>query len=457
MTCTSRVRLWIVTSALAVAGFASSGWADPPAPGPSGMYPEDEALLRTAKSAGQAAVQWLKVKARRAQLAADDATQQAERAWQNAVDEANSVKPAPARVGVSLLSAAPAETAPANVSNAPGAAPQFRWVPIEQPTAAETPPSPPLPARVVLLVHGLDEPGPIWDELAPALAAQGSTIGYGVARFDYPDDQHIAPSADLLAAALKNLGSRGATSVDMVCHSMGGLVARDVLTRPSSETGGGGWYAGSGSGRGRLPAISRLIMVGTPNNGSPLAGLEVLAEIRENFLRWVDSDGKDLSALLGFLHDGRGDASGDLAPGSNYLKDLNSRPLPTGVAITAIVGEIGQDEGAQLVRLLDWPMARQVLGDAHVEQLAAKGKTLIDQLGDGVVPRDSAALTGVTDTVFLKGNHQSMLCQSILYRRMRTMAGCPDEPEPAPAIAVILDRLGREPAKSGGGGPDSSK
>ena len=54
--------------------------------------------------------------------------------------------------------------------------------------------------RVVMLVHGLDEPGGIWDQLAPALVADGHTV----VRFEYANDQAIAISAGDLIEALPN-------------------------------------------------------------------------------------------------------------------------------------------------------------------------------------------------------------------------------------------------------------
>jgi flagellar biosynthesis GTPase FlhF len=126
-----------------------------------------------------------------------------------------------------------------------------------------TPPDP-VPARAVLLVHGLDEPGGIWDALAPALAE----AGHPAVRFEYPNDQPPARSAALLADALADLRRAGLTSLDIVAHSMGGLVATDVLTRPEFEN------------RAR-PRVPLLVTVGTPFDGSPWADLQPVSELRE--------------------------------------------------------------------------------------------------------------------------------------------------------------------------------
>ena len=123
------------------------------------------------------------------------------------------------------------------------------------------------PADLVLLIHGIDEVGPIWDNLAPQLAVRG----YAVARFDYPNDQGLADSAALLHDELRSLRARGVVRITLIAHSMGGLIARDVLTSPDA-------YACRAAGHAGLPDITRLITVGTPNHGSPLARLRAVLE-----------------------------------------------------------------------------------------------------------------------------------------------------------------------------------
>lgn len=89
-----------------------------------------------------------------------------------------------------------------------------------------------------------------------------------MAPFEYPNDGPVADAAGLLARELQALRDSGLERVDVVAHSMGGLVARDALTRKA-------YYAGDGTGGRRYPALDRLILIGTPNHGSPLAVLWV--------------------------------------------------------------------------------------------------------------------------------------------------------------------------------------
>lgn len=286
------------------------------------------------------------------------------------------------------------------------------------------------PERIALLVHGLDEPGGIWDDLAPALAK----AGVHVVRFDYRNDQPLAASAEELAAALADLRARGTARVDIVAHSAGGLIARDVLTRAAD-----GMYGGRAAGHDALPDVSRLIMIGTPNRGSALARFRVVTEVREQFIRWIESDGRDPAALLGFMHDGSGEAAGDLRPGSAYLNDLNARPLPQGVTLTAVVGTVADSESEELSAMLQWPIVRRVLSEEEIKEAEEGIRELAQVVGDGAVPVSSQVLEGVEDVVYLEANHRSMLRRFGL-PIIGGLGGTTEDGLP-PAVEVVLERL----------------
>lgn len=254
------------------------------------------------------------------------------------------------------------------------------------------------PERLVLLVHGLDEPGGIWDEAAPEIVG----AGFSLARFDYSNDQGIARCSDELAAALRQLKTSGVNRIDLVCHSMGGLIARDVLTRAE-------FYNSDGNGGADFPTVERLILIGTPNRGSAFAPLQRVSEMREQLVRLIDSGEFDADAASRFLRDGRGEAATDLSIGSEFLKDLNSRPHPKGVRITAIAGRIGDSGVADALKLLDSPIVKQFINDDGVAWFKTSTAVLHQEVGDGVVSVDSACLHGVEDVVVLNANHRTLL------------------------------------------------
>jgi len=262
--------------------------------------------------------------------------------------------------------------------------------------------------RVVLLVHGLDEPGGVWDELAPVLM----DAGYRVARYDYPNDQAVAKSAAGLVEAMGVLNRIGVERVDIVAHSMGGLVSREALTNPDMGNSGGAIGG---------VEIGRMILVGTPNEGSAWARLRGVAEVRERVQRWMASDDLDLSILGNLGEDGDGQAGIDLLPGSDFLTALNSRAMPGSVAVTCIVG-----------RVVDPLMTSGVAG---ADEAAAA-------LGDGVVSVESASLDGCEDVVVLVANHRNMVRTVEIEEGWRAMVGREAAPRPE-GIAIILDRLGR--------------
>lgn len=300
------------------------------------------------------------------------------------------------------------------------------WDTLTPANAAATP----LPARLVLLIHGLDEPGDIWNDLVPYLRA----ANHAVARFDYPNDGPIAESAGRLTGWLRAMRAQGVTQVDLVCHSMGGLVARDALTRP-------GLYAGKATGHADLPDVPRLIMVGTPNKGSAWAHVECLAECRDQFQRLLDS-GSDADAghFVGWLVDGRGEAARDLLPESTFLRELNARPVPVGVHLTSIVGRAVTPESIGVGELLASRFVRALLSAEEIAEVRASVERASESLGDGPVGTDSATL-GVGETVRIDAAHNSMLRRLTLPNMALSAIKGEAPAEPPAAIPVVLEAL----------------
>ncbi|MHC4103038.1 MAG: esterase/lipase family protein [Planctomycetota bacterium] len=273
--------------------------------------------------------------------------------------------------------------------------------------------------RAVVLVHGLDDPGWMWRDLTPQLL----DAGHVVLRFEYPNDQPIADSGDLLAASLQDLRTIGIVAVDIVAHSMGGLVSRDVLTRTA-------YYNGDGTGGTRFPAVDRLIMLGTPNHGSAMVRLRGIAELREQVYRWFSGEWSWQDAM----DDGAGEAGRDLLPGSDFLRRLNGRPHPAHTTFTIVAGQlspVSEEELATLVKRVEALARSMGMDDTPGSKMATSMfQEAVRGLGDGVVSIESARLLGVSDLTVVEANHLSMIVNLL-----------PSDSTP-PAIPIVLEKLG---------------
>ncbi|HSS39627.1 MAG TPA: alpha/beta fold hydrolase [Polyangia bacterium] len=138
----------------------------------------------------------------------------------------------------------------------------------------------------------------------------------------------IRDSAGLIARKVESIvGQTGVTRLDVVGHSMGGLVGLYYLKRLG--------------GRHR---VRRLVMMGTPTQGT-----------------W--------SALLGLVTAPFGRASLQLLPGSPFLRELEEIPLPEGAEVISI--------GA----IRDWlaPLSTTVLdGVRHIAVATGHSGLLVD-------------------------------------------------------------------------------
>ena len=266
-----------------------------------------------------------------------------------------------------------------------------------------------------ILLHGLDEPGNIWDELATAM----DTAGFNPVEFRYPNDQAIDRSTDLLAERWEDLDADH--PVILIGHSMGGLVIRDFITR---------WrHPADGEPRIEGPPVDGVILIATPNHGSEWARLRMWLELRE----WFADIREERFSLFAGLRDGTGAAKIDLRPDSRFLAELNARPWPDDIPVR-IIGGVLAEPTPEMERGL-----QQMGEQLDAPELPRRIADWLDQtgegLGDGVVPVDSLALEGHPEPLVLEGSHRGLLVPTPLT----------DTPPAIEPVLEILEQWRGEP------------
>ena len=246
----------------------------------------------------------------------------------------------------------------------------------------------------VVLIHGLDDPGQVWQSLAPALVKEQ----FNVWLMNYPNDQPVVESAELFFEALQGLKQQGIDCIFIVAHSMGGLVSREMLTNSEIK------YDLSEKNR-QVPAVDALIMVGTPNHGSQLARLRVFTELRDQLARLTSGE----INWLGSIIDGAGEAKIDLLPGSRFLNELNARPHPRNTDMLIIAGITSPWKERDIDRWVN-DLRQEVPAD-HQKWVDALGENMVSMthgLGDGLVTVESTRLEGIPHRT-VEGTHLSMI------------------------------------------------
>ncbi|MDZ7581766.1 MAG: acetyltransferase [Deltaproteobacteria bacterium] len=272
-----------------------------------------------------------------------------------------------------------------------------------------------LDRKAVVLVHGLDDPGQVWQNLAPELVKDDVNVWLMI----YPNDQPIVASARLFFDELKGLRKLGIQRVFIVAHSMGGLVSREMLSSPEINFS-------QAAGNREVPEVGTLIMVGTPNHGSQLVRFRVVTEMRDHLARLMQGE----AAWLGAILDGAGEAKIDLLPGSRFLTELNARPYPAGVDQWIIAGITSPWNESDIDRWTDG--VNQIVSTDWKKQVDALGDYLISMthgLGDGLVTVESTRLAGVPHRT-VAGTHLSMIRN--ITRDSRRIP---------PAVPIIVEQL----------------
>ncbi len=108
--------------------------------------------------------------------------------------------------------------------------------------------------------------------------------------------------------------------VDLIAHSQGGLVAREALAHD---------YDGPTH---QLPPVAHVVTVGTPHHGADAATIG-------EWLRWsVKGNGLLIGGSLVGPFDLNGESVKQLSETSDFIREINDRPLREGVAYTSIGG-----------------------------------------------------------------------------------------------------------------------
>jgi pimeloyl-ACP methyl ester carboxylesterase len=248
----------------------------------------------------------------------------------------------------------------------------------------------PTSTRVVILIHGFNS-SPLQNA---AMMSAIRSAGLPCGTFAYPNDHTIQASAQLLSDELRKLHRRyPRCRVVLVCHSMGGMVARACIEDTRFDPGN----------------VERLIMIAPPTHGTLVAHFAVGTDLWEHWLS--RRDGGPWRRTRDSIVDGLGEAADDLCPDSDLLHDMNARPRNPRVRYSIFLGTNARFNEAQLAWIRDSicdQLSKLPGADGSAERLHAilsDIDELVEGKGDGVVAVKRGRLDGVSDTVVMPFGH----------------------------------------------------
>jgi pimeloyl-ACP methyl ester carboxylesterase len=243
---------------------------------------------------------------------------------------------------------------------------------------------------VVILIHGFNStPARNAAMLAPIRA-----VHVPCGTFAYPNDHDIATSAQLLSCELRRFARLyPGRRVILLCHSMGGMVARACVENACNDPGN----------------VDRLIMIAPPSHGTVIARFAVGSDLWEHWLS--RKSGGPWARTRDSIVDGLGEAADELCPNSEFLTELNGRPRNPRIHYSILLGTgalMTEDQLAWIRQSVCESLARLPGSDGSVEHLQAilnDIDELVDGKGDGIVAVKRGRLDNVSDTLVLPFGH----------------------------------------------------
>lgn len=243
---------------------------------------------------------------------------------------------------------------------------------------------------VVVLVHGFNSS----PEQNAAMIMPIRDAGLPCGTFAYPNDHHILDSAQLLSHELRTFARQHPKRrVILVCHSMGSLVARACIEDSLYDPGN----------------VERLIMIAPPTHGTLIAHFAVGSDLWEHWLS--RKEGGPWRRTRDAIVDGLGEAANDLCPDSEFLVQLNARPLNRRARYSILLGtgaHIQEEQLAWIRTSVCDGLSKVPGGDRSAARLQAilnDIDELVEGKGDGVVAVKRGRLDGVSDTLVLPFGH----------------------------------------------------
>lgn len=235
----------------------------------------------------------------------------------------------------------------------------------------------------VLLVHGYLSDPTIWSYIESQL----QNDGYVVFKSDYaPGSCSFITPSGCANGDIKTYGwnfaseinfveqQTGASQVDIIAHSMGGLIAR--------------WYIQTLGG---YPHVRRLIELGTPNSGSELTYLRNISLLKLVF------------SIINFGV-GPGIAAQQMTPGSSFLNAIASLPFPGSTQYYTVPGTVGFSPPLKIT------------------------SSVLPGADDGVVATYSAHFSKANGPYQYSLNHFNLYQDNSVYQQIKTILQSPQPP-----------------------------